>query len=362
MRIGFFSPTINRVGGGEWVTLNMIHSLNATKHEVAIYSAERIDPAHIRSFFGNSIKLSQEVNFRPNVFDPFGLENIYPNLLKSFLLSLRCDLLIDTFSNDLHPWTDAVYFQGPPRIFRPCKGIRRLILLPYQTMSQGTLRHRVGQKKILMANSKWSAKTVEYFTKSPVNVLYPPVSDYFKIKVVASDRRNNRAATVIRIAEDKRPETILHIARMVAAGIEFVVVGSCKTEREMNVLCRLREAIENLGLGGKVKVLLNVSREKQKEILQTSKVYLHPFVQYESFGVSAVEAMAAGCIPVVPNIGGLKEIVPKNLRYTSVEEAASLVEASIDKWSPRAANEYADSTSRFSQTKFEAEFMRIMKL
>ena len=48
MRIGFFSPTINRVGGGEWVTLNMIDALKANKHKIVVYSAEKARARSLR--------------------------------------------------------------------------------------------------------------------------------------------------------------------------------------------------------------------------------------------------------------------------------------------------------------------------
>lgn len=361
LRVGFFSPTINRVGGGEWVTLNMIHALKAKRYEVVIYSAERINSANIHSFFGNSIDFDREVSFWPNLFDPFSLENIYPNMLKSFFFSFKCDILIDTFSNDLHPWTDAIYFQGIPRILRLPRGKRKLAFLPYATLSKGTLRSSRSQNKTLMACSKSSAKTIEYLTKLPVNVLYPPVSGYFRDKIISDQPRNNRVVSVVRMAEDKRPETILQIAKMVSTRSVFIVIGSCKTPNEINVLRRFEKTIQELGLTEKVKLALNVSRKKQKEILRTSKVYVHPFVPYESFGVSVIEAMSAGCTPVVPDVGGLKEIVSRKQRYTTVEEAASLIEESISNWSLRSAKEYVDSTNKFSQARFETEFLRIMK-
>jgi glycosyltransferase involved in cell wall biosynthesis len=362
MRIGFFSPTINRIGGGEWVTLNMIHALNARKYEIVVYSAERINSAHIPSFFGNSLSIDNQINFWPNIFDPFSLENIYPNLLKSFFFSLKCNLLIDTFSNDLYPWTDAVYFQGTPRTLRLPKGAKKLAFLPYKTFSTTTTKYSKSKDKILMACSKHAAKTIENLTGLPVHVLYPPISDYFRIRGNHHERRNNLAATVIRIAEDKRPNTIPQIAKMVSDDITFIIIGNCKTAYEKNVLQSLRKSIRELGVEKKVKVLLNVSREKQREILQSSKVYLHPLVPYESFGISAVEAMSAGCTPIVPDIGGLKEIVPRKLRYSTLEQAASLVEASINNWSPQTAEEFEESTNRFSQARFETEFLEILKL
>jgi glycosyltransferase involved in cell wall biosynthesis len=42
----------------------------------------------------------------------------------------------------------------------------------------------------------------------------------------------------------------------------------------------------------------------------------------EHFGVSIVEAMAAGLVPIVPTYGGCSEIVPVDYQYDTLEEAA----------------------------------------
>lgn len=361
MNIGFFSPTINRIGGAEWVTLNMIQALGATQHKTLVCSAEKINPTHIREFFGHSLDSVNEVRFWPNIFDPYNLENIYPNLLKSYFFSLKCDLLIDTFSNAIFPWTDAVYFQGRPKITQLPKGMKGSLFTPYKAFLTNSTKHAEPEKKILMACSKYTAETIATVTGLAVNVLYPPASDFFKIQNKLSSK-NNTVVTVTRISNDKRPETIPCIAKLVPDNISFVIIGSCRIPSELNVLNNLQEYIHKLGVSEKVKLLLNVSREKQREILQKSKAYLHPFVPYEAFGISVVEAMSAGCVPVVPDIAGLKEIVPKQLRYTSLEEAASLVEESITNWSPSKAQDSVKIADKFSQAKFCDEFLKIMQL
>ncbi len=42
----------------------------------------------------------------------------------------------------------------------------------------------------------------------------------------------------------------------------------------------------------------------------------------EHFGISIVEAMALGCLPIVHDSGGMREFVPAQYRYTSIEQAA----------------------------------------
>ena len=362
MKIGFFSPTINRVGGGEWVTLNMIHALKSKKHKILVYSADKINSAHIQEFFGHNLCFDNEVSFWPNIFDSYNLESIYPNLLKSFFFGIKCDLLIDTFSNALFPWADAVYFQGRPTALRLPKGMKGSLFAPYKAFLTSSIKHIKPEEKILMACSKCSAKTAEALTELAVNVLYPPVSDFFKIEDTKAHPKNNIVATVIRVSNDKRPETIPQIAKLVSEDISFVIIGNCKLPQELPVLNRLQRYIQKLGVKEKVKVLLNISREKQRNILQSSRVYLHPFVLYEAFGISVIEAMSAGCIPIVPDVGGLREIVPKKLRYTSVEEAAYIVDKSIDNWSSRKAQDSVEIANKFSQTSFQNKFLKIMKL
>lgn len=359
MRIGFFSPTINRVGGGEWVTLNMIHALQNKEHEIIVYSAEKIDYCHIKEFFGCNLKIDREVRIPPNIFDPYGLENIYPNLLKSYKFRLNCDVLIDTFSNAVFPWSDAVYFQGRPKVTQLPKGVKGTAFIPYKTFLINSAKRFKNEEKALMACSRHVAKTVEAVTGLTVNVLYPPISNFFKISEKAPSK-SNIVVTVTRISNDKQPETVPKIAKLTKGNMKFIIIGSCRTTAELNVLKSLQKLIHELGLDDRVTLLMNASREKQREILQESKVYLHPFVFYEAFGISVVEAMSAGCVPIVPDVGGLKEIVPKHLRYKSIEAAAALIEDALNTWSQSKAREMIEESSKFSQTKFRQDFFKIM--
>jgi glycosyltransferase involved in cell wall biosynthesis len=361
MRVGFFSPTINRIGGGEWVTLNMIYALKNKKHKVIVYSAEKINHGHIKEFFGHNLKLDGEVRISPNIFDPYSLENIYPNLLKSYMFRIKCDFLIDTFSNTLFPWVDAAYFHGRPKVTRLPKGVKGAVFVPYKAFLIGSTKRFKAKEKVLMACSRHVAKTVEAVTGLNVNVLYPPISDFFKINGKAV-QKSNTVVSVTRISDDKQPETILKIAKLTRNNIKFIIIGSCRTSFELRVLKNLQRLVHDLNLDEKVRLLINVSRIKQREILQKAKAYLHPFVSYEAFGISVVEAMSAGCVPIVPDVGGLKEIVPKHLRYKSIEEAAALLEEALNAWSPSKACDIVEASNKFSQTSFCQEFLRTIGL
>jgi glycosyltransferase involved in cell wall biosynthesis len=74
-----------------------------------------------------------------------------------------------------------------------------------------------------------------------------------------------------------------------------------------------------------VKLQPNMSFEELHSLRTKSKIYLHP-MPHEHFGISIVEAMASGCVPIVHKSGGpwydileRKEIY--GYAYNSVNEA-----------------------------------------
>jgi alpha-1,2-mannosyltransferase len=361
LNVGLFSPTINKIGGGELVTLNMIRALKKRGHTVTIYSVKKINKSSLQNFLGKPINFDKEIIIRPNFFDAYSLQNLYPNLLKSYLFKFRCDFLIDTFSDTIFPWTDALYFHKDEKTSRMPVNLKGLFFAPYKSFVRYSINHLNAQEKTLMTSSNFTAKRIEIAIGQKVKVLYPPISDYFKIK----DKEINKSETVVtvtRLSSDKFPETIPAIAKLSPNDLSFTIVGSCRSATEFQVLKNLREKIHELNMDKKVNIQANISRERQREILQKAKFYLHPFVQYESFGISVVEAMSAGCIPVVPDVGGLREIVPSRMRYSKIDEAASMLKGFSDSWSLKKVAQSIELSGRFSQSRFCKEFLEFTNL
>jgi glycosyltransferase involved in cell wall biosynthesis len=359
MNIGFFSPTINRIGGGEWVTLNMINSLKERGHKIAVCSAWKLDSQKIFEVFGRRIHYDKEIRFWPYVFDPYDPKSIYENTVKSFMCKLRCDMLIDTFSNSLLPWSDAVYFQGGALVSVLPRGLRGSFFVPFRTLLKHFSKSSHFKSKIAMACSKFSAQQIEEATGHKVEVLYPPVSDFFKATNDSYENsRSNLVVTVSRFSKEKRLELVPEIAKLSPPNTSFIVVGAC---RSAEALLHVQSSIRNLGVEKNVRLMPNTSRRELRRLLRKAKVYLHTG-ENEPFGVSIVEAMSSGCIPIVPDSGGPKEFVPEQFRYESVDEAACLIESCMSEWTPRKAEEFAKLSARFSEEAFCKEFLKIMKL
>jgi glycosyltransferase involved in cell wall biosynthesis len=106
----------------------------------------------------------------------------------------------------------------------------------------------------------------------------------------------------------------------------------------------------------RVKLILNAPLNTKIELLQKAKVYFHP-MHSEHFGISIIEGMAAGCIPIVQDSGGPREFVPDKWRYRDLEDAIQKIKEALDSWRPTIAQEMKTSAYRFRKERFQNEFL-----
>ena len=102
-------------------------------------------------------------------------------------------------------------------------------------------------------------------------------------------------------------------------GVRFVVAGTGTAEGE------LRRQARRLGLDRDGVFLGWVGDDMLHSLYRISDLCIVPSI-YEPFGLVALEAMASGCLCVVADTGGLREVVPGDgtvgLRFPSRDAAA----------------------------------------
>ena len=206
---------------------------------------------------------------------------------------------------------------------------------------------------VLVPNSRHTGKIVESVFGRPAGpVLYPPVG----VSAIREHRgrpKQKRAITVANYWASKRHDMAMRAARK--AGVDWVSIGSA-----VEPGCRDRaDALRKEG-GPGADVRTDVDYAELVEAVSSSKVYLH--AADEPFGIAVVEAMAAGCVPIVPNRAATVETVPfGELRFDTEEEAAAKVRAAAegqyDEYLPRLA-EHAES---FSEASFAKRLLRMVE-
>jgi glycosyltransferase involved in cell wall biosynthesis len=129
--------------------------------------------------------------------------------------------------------------------------------------------------------------------------------------------------------------------------LRLVIAGGGPLEDEVRQWSTGHPSVEMLGM---------LSREQVAELLQRARAALVPSAWEETFGLVAIEAMAAGTAPIAPAHGSFPELIPTaatgELFRPGDAGALADVMASVDAdpagWSTRGAAARQEYVSRFS--------------
>jgi glycosyltransferase involved in cell wall biosynthesis len=157
-----------------------------------------------------------------------------------------------------------------------------------------------------------------------IPIVYPPVrlEGFFP----QPGKRPPVVTTVGRFDPAKRQLDQIELAAKLPL-LDFHIVGFVH-DRAYYELCQTHVSAYDLG---NVRLYPDVSSEKLQELLRNSRYFLHTTIN-EPFGITAVQAVAAGNIPLVHDSGGQRETIPiDELRYQSLHDVVPLIENLEDK-------------------------------
>lgn len=313
MRIGIFDPYLDDLGGGEKYMMTIAECLSK-KHRVSIFWDNKEDINGLLQRF--SLDLSN-VSIAKNIFSrDFGF-------VKRIIESKQYDVII-VLSDGSIP-------------FLLSKKTFLHIQQPLDAIEKKKLKTAIKLLRIrgIFCNSEYTKSfNTDKFLKL-TSVLYPPVNLYSNVS-----RKENiilhvgrfRVKNVVGIDDYKKQNVMINtFKKMVDKGLrdwEFVLAVSIKEKDKKQF-----EEMKKLGAGYPIKFIVNSPNVALGGIYSKAKIYWHAsgFGENlkehpefaEHFGISTVEAMSAGCVPVVINAGGQKEIVTEGengFLWDSLEE------------------------------------------
>jgi len=218
----------------------------------------------------------------------------------------------------------------------------------------------------LLTNSKFNEAAIRKYYGRHASVIYPPVDVERFEQYSGNKRRKNLVITVSRFRPGKNLEYIPRVAKVVSKS-RFLIIGpSDKTSR--TTISGINGSASKLGVRERIELITNAPLTVLLRMLSEAKVLLHTQLS-EAFGISIVEAMAAGCVPVVPRDGGPwfdilegKEGV-YGFSYGSISEAAEKIRMLLEndelrtEVSARARRRAMD----FDSSVFESKILSVVK-
>ena len=226
-------------------------------------------------------------------------------------------------------------------------GLTRLVL-HYLRMWDVSAANRVD---VFLANSANVARRIEKTYRRPARTIYPPVDvDRYRCDLP----RRDFYLTVSRLVPYKRLDLVVQaFARMQKP---LVVIGDGPE----------RERLQGMA-GSSIQFLGYQPDEKVADYLQQARGFV--FAAHEDFGITPVEAQAAGCPVIGYGKGGILETVIDwpNPEATgtlfdtqtvgALEAAVVLFEANERKFDPRDCRRNAE---RFDSRRFQREFHNVV--
>jgi glycosyltransferase involved in cell wall biosynthesis len=214
---------------------------------------------------------------------------------------------------------------------------------------------------LVLTNSEYTRRAISNAFNVDAKILYPPVDVHiFREAALHSNQREDIIIVISRIAPDKQIENAIEVARIMRSrgiGKRMIIAGNLHLY-DHQYYQQLKNMIADYDMPDYISLQTNISFNKLLQLMQLAKVYFHPRID-EHFGISIVEAMASGLVPVVSNIGGHSEFVPSKYHFQTLGHAADIIALAFQATnSERRA--ISNSTIKFSNGNYIKSLNRIL--
>jgi len=345
MKIGLVQQEIGMIGGNDAVLRQLINILKID-HKVILYTFSKADKAF------SDIKIKRIIDKIPLRLPIFA---IYKKWITPKLKLEDCDFYISTTGLDIKTNKPLIIFDqnnlglelsGENIPLKYQNGLWRLYYLPYKIFNNPS----INKDAKYICNSIYSTKNLEQILKKKVSVIYPgvPISEFYQLI------KQSQICMVSRISPEKNLEFAVEVLNSLA--FHSVIFGNV--------------TVSNLKYYNKLKfmakphvTIFSGSREQLKRLLAESKVYFH--TSKETFGISVVEAIASGCIPIVPNNSAHLETVPVDeLRYIpeNVDDAVSKLCKAVNGIYDHRVDDLKKYIYKFDSINFKKHILELIEL
>lgn len=365
MRVGILLEGSRiRMGGGERVLLSLVDGFKREGWDVRLVLCTWADsPGYedVADFFGSSVRPDKVVSlaFPQGMLSYYRRYFLYRRIAKIFQ---DRDAVIRVYGYPvLSNLLRSKYFcyvqesvGGLPLYLRKNQGFAEKL---YRAPLTRTYR-KSGDNVKFVTVSEFVKHNIE-ITWGKTSVVIPPPVDISHYEELASRNSDNKAhhkiVSVGRFYKSKNQmEQLMIIETLCSHNSEWklVMLGSAKDPASDRILNELKQAIHKRRIEKNVLIVENASRGDLDKELSTSEYFLHTNHR-EGFGISVVEAIAAGCVPVVPREGGTGEIVSSELTFSSVPEAVDIFKRLSEGWRPHSVfSEKLDYSERAFQQRW----------
>jgi alpha-1,2-mannosyltransferase len=360
--------SLNARGGGERLAVATIKAISSMGIGVELSTMEKPDMALIHNAYGTridgDIKKVRTLNILQR-YSPRGYSvtvNTHGDMLPFYHKDFTKKNAI-TYCH--YPIASYLIDCGDPDYSGVLQNMRLLGMTPkvhnryYDAAKSAYIKMMLNST--VLTNSEFSRKAILKTFEVDSTVLHPPVDvDIFRKACLTSNIRDDSLLVISRFHPTKKIENAIHLAKLLRqneVGTCMSIVGNMSPDG-IGYLNYLSDLVRHYGLENFVRFEINVTFDRLLDLIRRSKVYVHP-LPGEPFGISTVEGMSAGMIPVVPDIGGHTEFVPAKYQFHTFGQGVQAVAAALA--APASERiQLSHSTQKYSVTNYVKRFQQIL--
>ncbi|OLD03485.1 MAG: hypothetical protein AUJ07_06290 [Crenarchaeota archaeon 13_1_40CM_3_53_5] len=326
MKVLLVHPEMHVYGGGTRVAVHFLNVLKGMGGKVDLL-CELFDTVSFEDFFGcpgifRGVRIFAYSRSDYGYHGPSGFRQfaVYKRMVQQSLRRRTryfndYDLILST-QKIYYTWKTRIptiqYCYLPEPFSYGGSFLRRF----YYTIPSKIFQRRASKLAGILAVSEYTRGLVTRRWGLDSTVLYPPCPIFSKRQ---NDRREPWVVTVGRVVPEKRLEVFMDVARSMP-DFQFFLVGSISEDDTDYYRKILESKPENA-------VIILKPLRKVTNLLEKASFYLHCAIG-EQFGISIVEAMSAGCIPIVHASGGQTETVgDSRFLWKSIEQIPIMLRA-----------------------------------
>lgn len=353
MKVGIYSPYLDTAGGGERYILTIAEIASLT-HDVDVFldtNLQKSNPEELKSL--NERRLNLNLKGANFINAPFGKGS---NALARSSFLKKYDVLVYLTDGSLFYSTakKSILHIQSPIINKP--------LAPFN-------RIKLNSWDLIIYNSSFTKENCQRYLPIPSKIIYPPV-DTERIKPGKKGKMILTVGRFFGYLKPKKHEEMIDAFKEIVdkkeiPGWSFHLAGGVEGEEDYLEELRARSK------GYPIFFHPNIPFDDLVKLYGEASIYWHAAglgeddpARMEHFGITTVEAMAGGCIPVVINKGGQREIVDdgqSGFLWDSIEELKEITVKVVKDESLRGkvAKGAQKRAENFSKEKFEEEIKKL---
>lgn len=352
LKIGVYSPYLDTSGGGERYMLTIAEILSGG-NSVDVFLDTHLQELNIKEIISKNSKLLNldlsKVNF---INAPFGKDTNFlerANFLKKY---------------------DCIFYLTDGSIFYSSAKKSILHIQSPVKVNNSSLWKKIKRTSwnLIIYNSNFTKDYCAEYWNLRGEVVYPPVD----IKSFKSIKKKKQIVSVGRFSPVKKQKEMIDTFKKLVDSKKadnwiFHIAGSA-----MDGDLTFVDELKAISTDYPIQIHTNLNFDTLKKLYSESAIYWHAAgfgkedpIKREHFGITTVEAMASGCVPIVVNLGGQKEIVEDGKNgylWNSLEQLENKTlnligdEKMRDKLSENAVN----SAEKFSKEKFAEKIQSLV--